>query len=169
MKKYSIKILLALILAAFISSSALAARINDAAPEFTLQNLEGKTIRLGEFKGKVVFLDFWASWCSPCKQELPELNRFINGMKDRDVVVLAVNIDKRRSHAEDFLAGMGNISKKLIVLLDTDAKAIVSYGAAAMPTSYIIDRQGIVRHVHFGYNESDPAKWSEEINALLKK
>ncbi|MBI5888267.1 MAG: TlpA family protein disulfide reductase [Deltaproteobacteria bacterium] len=169
MKKHSIKILVVLFLAAFIATPALAARINDVAPEFTLQNLEGKTVRLGEFKGKVVFLDFWASWCSPCKQELPELNRFINGVKDRDVVVLAVNIDKRRPRAEEFLIGMGNISKRLIVLLDMDAKAVASYGAAAMPTSYIIDRQGIVRHVHFGYNESDPAKWSEEIDALLKK
>lgn len=169
MKKYSIKILLVLLLAVFISSSALAARINEAATEFTLQSLDGKTVRLGDFKGKVIFLDFWASWCFPCKQELPELNKFMNGMKDKDVVVLAVNIDKKRSHAEDFLIGMGIISKGFIVLLDTDSKTIASYGAAAMPTSFVIDREGIVRYVHFGYDESDPVKWFEEINVLLKK
>lgn len=166
------KLTAGLILLAILTAGAVlswAARINEKAPSFTLPGVDDKPVSLSDYKGKVVFVNFWASWCGPCKQELPEINAFIDKYKDADAVVLAVNIDKKKSHAVDFLSNLPKISKKLIPVLDTDAKVIPLYGAAAMPTSFILDKQGVVRYIHFGYNDKDPAKWADEINMLLKK
>ncbi|MBI5562650.1 MAG: TlpA family protein disulfide reductase [Deltaproteobacteria bacterium] len=149
--------------------SAGAGMINEAAPVVVLRNLAGKTVSLGDLKGKVVFVDFWASWCGPCKQELPEINRFITKYKDSDAVVLAVNIDKTRSNVDEFLSKIQNISNKMLIVLDPDAKVVASYNARMMPTSFIIDKTGVVRYIHFGYRENDPDTWAEEVEGLLKQ
>lgn len=146
-----------------------AATINEKAPSIVLNDLKGRAVTLESLKGKVVFVDFWASWCGPCKQEFPEINRFISKQTGKDVVVLAVNIDKQRSRAEEFLAKIPDISDRIIVVLDPDSKVVASYNARMMPTSFIIDKSGVVRYIHFGYNESDPASWASEIDALLKE
>lgn len=143
--------------------------LDEKAPEFTLTGLGNRPVSLSQYKGKVVFLDFWASWCPPCKEELPELNSFLKRYGSEDVVGIAVNIDKNGSNATDFLSSLPALSPNLIVLLDPDSKVISSYKARAMPTSYIIDREGVIRHVHFGYTSSDPEKWEKEIGGLLKK
>ncbi|OGQ55527.1 MAG: hypothetical protein A3J24_08950 [Deltaproteobacteria bacterium RIFCSPLOWO2_02_FULL_53_8] len=145
-----------------------AVTIDEKAPAIVLNDLSGRAVTLEGLKGKVVFVDFWASWCGPCKQEFPEINRFISKRKDKDVVVLAVNIDKQRSHAEEFLSKIPDLSDKIIVVHDVDAKVVASYNARMMPTSFIIDKTGVVRFIHFGYNESDPASWASEIDGLLK-
>ncbi len=140
------------------------------APDFSLPGVDGKTVSLSDFKGKVVFIDFWASWCPPCKKEFPELNRFLDRQRDPDFVVLAVSVDKLRSHVDEFISGLPEaLSSRLHVLLDPDAEAIAKYNAKAMPTSFVIDREGVVRFMHFGFNESDPDAWSQEVSELLGK
>lgn len=146
-----------------------AGMINEKAPDISLADLKGKMVTLDGFKGKVVFVDFWASWCGPCKQEFPEINRFISKYNDKDVVVLAVNVDKQRSHAEEFLAKIPDLSGKITVVLDPDSKVVSLYNARMMPTSFIIDKAGVVRYIHFGFNESDPASWAAEVDGLLKQ
>ena len=171
-RKISICVALAtmsLLVAVLSAVSSTAATINEKAPAIELQNLTGKTVTLDSLKGKVVFVDFWASWCGPCKQEFPEMNKFISKYTDRDAVVLAVNIDKSRSHAEEFLSRIPDLSRKVLVVLDPDATVVASYNARLMPTSFIIDKTGVVRFIHFGYNEDDPSKWASEIDALLKQ
>lgn len=150
-------------------ASSNAGMINEKAPPIVLSDLKGRPVTLESLKGKVVFVDFWASWCGPCKQEFPEINRFISKLKGKDVVVLAVNIDKEVSHAEDFLAKIPNLSDMIIVVSDADSKVVASYNARMMPTSFIIDKNGVVRYIHFGYNETDPASWASEIDGLLKQ
>lgn len=146
-----------------------AGQLNEKATEFTLMGLDNRPVSLSQYKGKVVFLDFWASWCPPCKEELPELNSFLKRHGSEDVVGIAVNIDKNISNVTDFLSSMPALSPNLIVLLDPDSKVISSYKARAMPTSYMIDREGVIRHTHFGYTAKDPEKWEKEIGGLLKK
>jgi len=140
------------------------------APDFTLQSVDGASISLKELRGKVVFIDFWASWCPPCKKEFPEIDRLLKNITDPDFAVLAINVDKKRAHAEDFLSTFkGGLSDRLHVLLDPGATVIPEYNALAMPTSFIIDRAGIIRYIHFGFNESDPEKWVTEVEGLLSE
>lgn len=157
------------VLALLLPVSAQAGLLNQPAPEFSLQDTYGRSVSLKDFKGKVVFIDFWASWCSPCKEEFPELNRMLDKYKNSDVAVVAVNVDKKRSHVDDFVGRFPTISNKLHILLDPQAKVIKTYNASAMPTSFILDKNGIVRYVHFGYRDTDPENWSEEIDKLLKQ
>jgi len=161
-------LVVAIVAVLLVASLSQARMINEAAPEFTLKDLNGKAVSLKDLRGKVVFIDFFASWCGPCKKEFPEINAIIKRYSDSDVAFVAVNVDKKRSHVEDFLAQIPNLSSRFIVLLDTDSAVISSYNARAMPTSFILDRTGIVRYIHFGFRESDPGSWTEEIDKLLK-
>lgn len=161
-------LVIALVAVLFTSSFAFARIVGEHAPEFTLKDMNGRAVSLKDLRGKVVFIDFFASWCPPCKKEFPEINKIAGNYKDTDVAFVAVNVDKKRAHVEDFLSQVPNLSKKFIVLLDTDSSVIASYNARAMPTSFILDKEGIIRFVHFGYRESDPASWAEEIEKLLK-
>src|SRR5574337_171451 len=145
---------------------AFAGMINGKAPAFKLKDLNGKHVSLDDFKGRVVIIDFWASWCPPCKKEFPELNKFSSNRPDLSVI--AINIDKKREHAEGFLSGVPNISKNFHVLLDPDAVVIAEYNARAMPTSFVLDRDGVIRYVHFGFRESDTAAWAEAVDKLSK-
>ncbi len=164
-----IKALVIALVAVLITVACSQARmIDEQAPDFTLKDLNGKAVSLKDLRGKVVFVDFFASWCGPCKKEFPEINAMIGRYNESDVAFVGVNLDKKRSHLEDFLSQVPNLSNRFIVLLDTDASVISSYNARAMPTSFIIDRSGVVRYIHFGFRESDPASWVEEIDKLLK-
>ncbi len=151
------------------TASIAAGLIGAEAHDFTLEDTAGKTHSLGDYKGRVVFIDFWASWCPPCKKEFPEINAMLKSYENSLVTGIAVNIDKKRSHADDFLKGVGVLSKSLVVLLDPESKVIKHYNALTMPTSYILDKSGKVRFVHFGYNEKDPEKWKQEIDMLVKE
>lgn len=157
------------IVAVFLVISAAHSRmINEEAPGFTLKDMDGHTVSLKDLRGKVVFIDFFASWCAPCKKEFPEINNIIGRYDESEVAFVAVNVDKKRSHVEDFLRQIPGLSKRFIVLLDTDSSVISSYNARAMPTSFILDKTGVVRYIHFGFRESDPGSWVEEIDNLLK-
>ncbi|MBE9528831.1 MAG: TlpA family protein disulfide reductase [Proteobacteria bacterium] len=170
MKANTIKLFTLLLPILFLLSvTAEAARKPVPAPDFTLTDSTGKEVSLGEHRGKVVFIDFWASWCGPCKEEFPEINSFLAKYDPSEVVGLAININKKQSHADAFLDPLGSLSKNLILLFDPSAKVIPLYKASAMPTSFIVDKEGLIRHIHFGYNKGDPEKWVAEIDALISE
>jgi thiol-disulfide isomerase/thioredoxin len=157
------------VLPLLIAPPARAAWINDTAPDFTLQDMTGNSVSLPALKGKVVLIDFWATWCQPCKKEFPALNRLADNYKDADIVILAINLDKKKENAAEFLQRLGlTLSKNMVVLLDPQSAVVSSYAARAMPTSYIVDKAGMIRYVHLGFNEADPARWVAEIEPLLK-
>jgi thiol-disulfide isomerase/thioredoxin len=157
---------LALVLAA---GGLPAAEINTPAPRVTVATTRGQRRLLAEYKGKVVFLNFWASWCGPCAVELPQLNRLAASYKGKKVRVLAINVDKNRAAAKRLLAKLGLTAPAFELFWDTQSKAVSAFDAQTMPSSYVLDPRGIVRYVHSGYKPQDPAAWRREINQCLKE
>ncbi len=160
---------LALLLTAVLwPTAALAgAKSGERAPEISLPALSGGGVKLSALEGKVVVVDFWASWCVPCRKELPALDALARRYADagKPVVFLGVNIDKERENAEKLVA-QANIGA-LKVLLDPAGACAAAYDLPTMPSSYVIDAKGIVRAVHAGYSSGDERKLAEEIDRLL--
>lgn len=116
------------------------------APDFTLMDLDGNEVKLSDYKGKVVFLNFWASWCGPCKTEMPDFERVSKEFSEgEDAVLLAVNLTDGFRETEDkarkFITDNGYTMK---VLLDTSGSAANSYNIYSIPTTYVIDRDGSI-------------------------
>ncbi|GEA16252.1 MAG: cytochrome c biosis protein CcmG, thiol:disulfide interchange protein DsbE [Moorella sp. (in: firmicutes)] len=119
------------------------------APAFTLPTLDGGQVSLASFKGQVVVLNFWATWCPYCVAEMEELDKAAGRLADQGVKVLAVNIMQRETEA-GIRAFLGNKEHNYLVLLDHDSRVARSYGVAGIPTTFIIDRQGQIRRVKQG-------------------
>ena len=156
------------IFSAMVVLSAAAQKIHDRAPEFSGASHEGKTIRLSDFAGKVVLLDFWASWCGPCKQELPFLIEQYSLNKDSGFVVHAVNVDKEAKNMNKFLAGLA-VKPEFPIVHDPQSKICPLYELEGMPTSVLIDRKGIIRFRHVGFKPETKGDLVKEINALVRE
>ena len=136
------------------------------APDFTLKSAEGRNLRLGEQRGQVVLVNFWASWCGPCKQEMPHLNRLYDKYRASGFTLLAVNID------DDARLGASTAAKwglKFPVLLDADKNVTRLYDLGAMPSTVLIDRDGKVRYLHRGYREGTEEAYERQIRELVKE
>jgi peroxiredoxin len=112
---------------------------NPQTPDFTLPNPQGKKISLKDFRGKIVFLNFWASWCLPCRDEMPAMERLYQEFKDRNFVILAVNVKDRRQDALNFVK---ELKLTYPVVLDPDGNVGLLYGAWGLPTTYLIGPKG---------------------------
>jgi cytochrome c biogenesis protein CcmG, thiol:disulfide interchange protein DsbE len=108
-------------------------------PDFTLSTPDGKKVSLKDFRGKIVFLNFWASWCIPCREEMPAMERLYQEFKDRKFVVLAVSVKDRRQDAIDFVK---ELKLTYPIALDPEGQAGVLYGAWGLPTTYLIGPKG---------------------------
>jgi cytochrome c biogenesis protein CcmG, thiol:disulfide interchange protein DsbE len=136
-------------------------RIGSSAPDFTVQDSDHK-VTLSQFRGQVVVLNFWATWCPPCVEETPSLVRMQSRMKDKGVVVLAVSIDVDDAAYHKFLKDYG---VNMVTVRDEDQKSASLYGTHGWPESYIIDRNGIIRRKFIG-----PVQWnSPEVTEFLSK
>ena len=137
------------------------ARIGSNAPDFTVQDSDHK-VTLSQYRGQVVVLNFWATWCPPCIEETPAMVKMTARMKDKGVVVLAVSIDADDAAYHRFLK---DYSVNMVTVRDEARKASSLYGTFGWPESYIIDRQGIIRRKFIG-----PVDWtSPEITDYLSK
>jgi thiol-disulfide isomerase/thioredoxin len=156
-------------LSIFVAISSLgviasATRSGERAPGFALADLEGKTVELSAYQGKIVFVDFWAHWCGPCKKELPVLEKLARRYAGKDVVFLAINVDREKKDALAFLRSAGIAT--LPVLLDPKSAAVEKYGPETMPSSFVIDRKGMIRFVNSGYVAGDEKKFAQQIDSL---
>jgi peroxiredoxin len=125
------------------------------APDFELTTLGGETIRLSDYKGKKVILNFWATWCPPCKAEMPHMQSFYEKNKDSGIEIVAVNLtsaDKGKTEIENFIIEYGLTFK---VPLDTKGSIGTQYQAFSIPTSYIIDTKGIITKKIVGPMDED--------------
>lgn len=116
--------------------------------DFELTSLDGETVRLSDYNGRIVFLNFWASWCEPCTRELPAMQEFVRAQPEDGAVVLAVNVEESAETVTAFLAEQG--IRDLEILLDRASSAAASYGVFNIPVTFIIDEAGIVRYPKYG-------------------
>ncbi len=139
---------------------------DDQAPSIPLKQLEGNIIskitEVNTYKGKLIYLDFWASWCGPCRQSFPFLNKIRNQYSSQGFEVIAVNVDTELADARKFLK---NFPVDYPILLDPEGKMPIAYDIRGLPTAFIIDRQGTVVYKHLGFKERDK-KW---ITALIEQ
>jgi len=155
-------VLLALELA---PARAQAVEPGDAAPAFSAHALEGdSTISLAAYRGKVVYLDFWASWCGPCQAAMPALESLRGEFPADQFQVLAVNVDQDPEKAKTFLS-RHKVGYQMVS--DPEGRLPSTYGLKTMPTSYIIDKAGVVRFVHPGFRNSDVEELRSQIKGLL--
>ena len=137
-----------------------------AAPDFTLHAMGGgANLRLKEQRGRVVMVNFWATWCGPCREEMPQLNRLYEKYRASGFVLLGVNVDDDSSKAAEVAKKLG---VTFPVLLDTDKKVSKLYDLSTMPSTVIIDRDGKVRYVHRGYLTGYEDNYEKQIRELLK-
>ncbi len=136
------------------------------APDFTLKSNQGKNIRLSELKGEIVLVNFWASWCGPCRKELPAFEKLYQKYKPLGVTILAVNVDDDPAKADELLAEV-NISYP--VLYDTDQKISELYKVSAMPSTYFINRDGELVNTHRSFKDGDEKKYKKLIKELIRQ
>ena len=123
------------------------------APEITVQRMSGKAVSVSSYRGQVLLLDVWASWCGPCKQELPMLDDIAARLRHKGVEVLAVSVDQERENVVKFLGSRGRWA--LTIAHDPRGEIADRLQPEKMPTSYIIDREGIIRYVNYGFVPGD--------------
>jgi peroxiredoxin len=158
--------LIALAMLAAAGAANAKATPNAQAPDFTLRQLNGPNLRLGEQRGRVVLVNFWATWCGPCRVELPHLSRLHDKYRSSGFLLLGVNIDEDPTLAKALVSKMG---LTFPVLLDPEKKVVGAYDLNAMPATVLIDRDGRVRHLHRGYKEGVEALYEQQVRALLKE
>jgi thiol-disulfide isomerase/thioredoxin len=134
--------------------------------DFTLSDSRGADVSLSQFKGKIVYLDFWASWCSPCLDSFPWMDRMQKKYRNRNVVFLAINLDKKRKDAEKFLS---NNPVSFAIAFDSDGKSAKAYQLEGMPSAVIVDKSGEIRHTHIGFNLKNAKVYEAHIQQLLSE
>ena len=136
------------------------------APQFTLGSREGKDVSLTQFHGQVVMLNFWASWCGPCRQEMPLLESIYKKYGKMGFVMLGVNVEPDSQAAQEWLK---QTPVSFPILFDKDSKVSKLYEVAGMPSTVIIDRSGKVRMLHRGYKPGDENEYQDSIRTLIRE
>ncbi|MEP1469591.1 MAG: TlpA disulfide reductase family protein [Halieaceae bacterium] len=151
-----------------LSVAGAGVNVGEPAPDFSLPQLgesDGQPMALADLRGTVVYLDFWASWCGPCRLSFPQLELLREELGGRGFEVLAVNVDEFKP---DALLFMEQIPVSYPVVRDASGETPAIYGVLGMPTGYLIDRQGVVRQMHQGFRKGDGDKLRLEVVELLK-
>lgn len=164
-KPYGFKFLVALV-CVMLTSSLQAVTLDKAAPDFTLRSLNQSNLKLSEQAGNVVLLNFWASWCAPCRQEMPLLNDLHNKYKALGFSVIGVNVEQETNLAKSFIS---STPVDFPILFDDSNTASKLYDVSAMPTTVIIDRNGVVRHLHKGYQSGDEKLYQKIVKQLIRE
>lgn len=136
------------------------------APDFTLKNGAGENIRLAEQRGKVVMLNFWASWCGPCRKEMPLLDEMYQRYNKVGFELYGINVEKDTGAAKKLLK---DLKVTLPVLYDPEGKVSKLYKVDAMPTTVMIDKNGEIRYINRGYKAGDEEKYRDQIQTLIRE
>lgn len=140
---------------------------NEPAPDFTLPTFpDDAKVDLADLKGSVVYLDFWATWCPPCRKSFPWMDEMHERYKDEGLVIIAVSVDKKRELIEEFIKKM---EPAFIIAHDPSGDIAKAYKLRGMPSSYLIDRNGQLVKVHMGFRGKDKDKLETAIKTLLEK
>jgi len=136
------------------------------APDFTLKSLDGSNVKLSEYRGQVVMINFWASWCAPCRQEMPLLEDLYRRYSKLGFVILGVNVEQDQAQARALLQ---KIPVSFPILFDTGNRVSELYQVVAMPSTVILDRDGNVRFTHKGYKPGYEDSYQAQVRDLLRE
>ena len=148
------------------SGLAVADMTGREAPDFALKSSTGENLRLSEYRGDVVMVNFWATWCGPCRQEMPLLEELFSRYERVGFTLLGVNIDDDPRRA---MAMAQELGVTFPVVFDNTKKVSKLYDVNAMPVTVLVDKEGRVRHVHHGYKPGYEEKYLNEVRALLRE
>lgn len=148
------------------ASPGLAKPSHAAAPDFTLKSQKGDNLKLSELRGKVILINFWASWCGPCRQEMPVLNELYQHYRSLDFTVLGVNVEQNSDNAESLLK---EIPVSFPILFDNHNQVSKLYNVKGMPSTVIVDRDGNVRYTHIGYQAGTENEYQSKIRELIRE
>jgi thiol-disulfide isomerase/thioredoxin len=155
-----------LLLVALVSLPALAVTPAGPAPQFKLDSMAGKPVSLDQYKGQVVMINFWASWCGPCRTEMPILEKLHAKYKPMGFTMIGVNVEPDSSLAANWLK---TTPVTFPILFDTKSEVSKLYSVAGMPNTVIIDRKGNLRWLHRGYKPGDENEYLDQIRALVRE
>jgi peroxiredoxin len=156
----------AIVAAVTLSLPALAGPPTGPAPSFTLASRAGQDVSLAQYRGQVVMINFWASWCGPCRQEMPLLESIYKKYNKMGFTMLGVNVEPDSNAANEWLKAT---PVSFPILYDRDSKVSKLYDVAGMPSTVIIDRSGKLRVLHRGYKPGDENEYLDSIRTLIRE
>jgi peroxiredoxin len=159
-------LLAALALSAAPSLPAASVAAGTPAAAFQLPAAVGDPVSLSDLKGQVVLINFWASWCGPCRQEMPILEQMYRKYKPAGFTLLGINVEPKSGDAMTFLKAT---PVSFPILFDTQSKVSTLYEVSGMPSTVIVDRKGNVRYVHHGYKPGDESEYLDQIRSLMRE
>ena len=162
-KKLALALVFSILAATSLASSGMEGQV---APDFVLKSTTGENLRLSEYRGDVVMINFWATWCGPCRQEMPLLDELYTRYHRVGFNLLGVNIDDDTTRA---LRMVEELDLHYPVVFDTRKEVSRLYNVKAMPATILVDREGNIRHVHYGYKPGYEDKYLDQIRALLRE
>ncbi|MCH9004445.1 MAG: TlpA family protein disulfide reductase [Proteobacteria bacterium] len=162
-KNLTLGLMITVIAATSLASSGLEGQ---SAPDFALKSSTGENLRLSEYRGDVVMINFWATWCGPCRQEMPLLDELYTRYERVGFNLLGVNIDDDPRRAMQMVEDLG---VSFPVLFDTRKEVSKLYNVEAMPVTILVDREGNVRYVHHGYKPGYEDKYFDQVRSLLRE
>jgi peroxiredoxin len=149
-----------------LAGTAFAGDAGGPAPSFTLAALSGQQAALSQYKGQVVMVNFWATWCGPCQQEMPLLDQMYKKYKPAGFTLIGVNVDKEAPAVKDLMARK---PVSFPVLLDPANQVSKAYHVDEMQSSVLIDRKGEIRYIHRGYRPGDENEYQDRIRQLIRE
>ena len=158
--------MVAMTAALLLALPTLATGSASAAPPFTLAARGGRDVSLAQYRGQVVMINFWASWCGPCRQEMPLLEGIYKKYRSAGFTMLGVNVEPDSKAADEWLK---QTPVSFPILYDRDSKVSKLYDVAGMPSTVIIDRSGKLRMLHRGYKPGDENEYLDSIRALIRE
>jgi thiol-disulfide isomerase/thioredoxin len=154
------------VFASLLSLAAAADIVNKPAPDFALRSMKGAPVRLSEHLGEVVIINFWATWCGPCRQEMPLLDALYGKYKQAGLVLLSVNLDE---NVEPAIEMAQTLKVSYPVLFDARKEVSRAFDVGAMPVTVLVDRAGIVRYVSEGYKPGYEKRYTDKLRELLNE
>jgi peroxiredoxin len=151
---------------AFAASWSYAGELSGPAPDFTLQSRGGEAITLSDLAGDVVLINFWATWCGPCREEMPHLEALYERYADLGFTLLGVNVEEDSTLSDEFLA---DVQVSFPILFDPDNGISELYDVVAMPSTVLVDRSGNMRFIHHGYKPGYENDYQTQIRSLLRE
>lgn len=143
----------------------LASETQRPAPDCAVTSFDGaRQYSLREFRGKVLYVDFWASWCGPCAQSFPFMNTMDHDLRGKGLQVIGINLDESPDDAKDFLA---KFPAAFTLAADSTQQCARDFGVQAMPSSYLIDRNGVIRYEHLGFRAGEAEQFRQRVEQLL--